>query len=176
MTILVASADLTVASALPAQIGPHEGVAIDNGDDVGNLRHIEQRGDRAKCSCHCWSTAPGCGISGRLRNDQGGLVFGGEFGVVRRVGKLDPGDPGNRGGLRGNRLTAGAGNEDMDFATDPGAAATAFRVAGLSCALSCSARTRTVIQITFASFFSFSTNWATSATLMPAPRWVAPPP
>ena len=106
------------------------------------------------------------------RNDQAAWFSAVTSGVVRRVGKLDPGDPGNRGGSGGNRLTAGAGNEGHGFRHRSGsAAATAFRVTGRSCALSCSARTRTVIPDAFASFFSFSRpTGATSATLMPAPR------
>src|SRR6218665_1824809 len=50
------------------------------------------------------------------------------------------------------------------------AAVTGLSVAPLIDALSCSAITSTDIQITFASFLSFSTRAATSATLTPAPR------
>ena len=155
---------------------PLEGIGTDHLDDLGDLLDIQQRGDARQVVL---AVGGGRGqhvaVGGRRGppgqlDDQRRDVFRQLVGIGRVVGDQYLGDAGDLGGGFGHRATALTGDQHMDIATDLLGSRHGVQGGRSQGGVVVFGNDENGHQITFASFFSFSTSSATDLTLMPALR------
>src|SRR5690606_10226422 len=143
--------------------GPLEGVGRFHSTDVGNLSNVELRGD---AWCNVFTVGRGgeknMAVAVGHRQHLGRHVF--TQGVCQRIAVSDDnlGDAGRLGGLFGHGLSVGTGYQNVNLTTNLLGGSHDVEGGGLHlCIVVFSYDKYWHDQITFASFFSFSTRVAT---------------
>ena len=147
-----------------------EGVRPLDADDVGDLRHVEQRRHpRHEVLAERGGGRQQVAVGGRQSGDQGRQALGQGVGVDLRVGEQHVGDPGHPGRGLGDGAAVGAGHQHAHLAQF---AARRHGVQGgrLQGVVIVFGDDQDAHQITLASFLSLSTSSATLPTMTPVWR------